>query len=75
MSEKEYYSISRIEEDFAILEFPDKSFQHILISHLPKGVCEGNILTRDENGNFALDFEEESRRKKRLLELQSKIFG
>lgn len=72
---KEYYSVSRIEDEVAVLEFPDRTFRNIALSLLPAGVDEGNILIKDENDIFILDKEEEIRRKKRLLELQNKIFG
>lgn len=75
MNKREYYSVSRIEDDRAVLEFPDKTFKDIPLSVLPLNISEGNILIKDENGVFQLDFEEEKRRKKRLLELQNKIFG
>lgn len=75
MNKTEYYSVSRIEGDRAVLEFPDKTFNDISLSVLPLNISEGNILVKDENGVFQLDFEEEKRRKKHLLELQSKIFG
>lgn len=71
---KEFYSVSRIENDIAVLEFPDGSFNEVDISVLPVDVKEGNILKLDDNNIFIHDFYEENRRKKRLLDLQSKIF-
>ena len=70
-----YYSVSRIEEGFAVLEFPDGEFREVDISLLPDGVKEGNILIKNQNNEFIFDFEEERRKKDRLLELQNKIFG
>lgn len=70
-----YYSVSRIEEGIAVLEFPDGEFREVEISLLPDGVKEGNILVKNQNNGFTFDFEEEKRRKDRLLELQNKIFG
>lgn len=71
---KEFYSVSRIENDIAVLEFPDGSFNEVDISLLPDDVKEGNILNLDDNNIFIHDFNEENRRKQRLLDLQSKIF-
>lgn len=71
---KEFYSVSRIENDIAVLEFPDGSFNEVDISLLPDDVKEGNILKLDDNNIFIHDFNEENRRKQRLLDLQSKIF-
>lgn len=71
---KEFYSVSRIENDIAVLEFPDGSFNEVDISLLPDDVKEGNILNLDDNNIFIHDFNEENIRKQRLLDLQSKIF-
>ena len=70
-----YYSVSRIEEEIVVLEFPDGEFREVDISLLPDGVKEGNILIKNQNNEFIFDFEEERRKKDRLLELQNKIFG
>ena len=72
---KGYYSVSRIDEGIAVLEFPDGEFREVDISLLPDGVKEGNILIKNQNNEFIFDFEEEKRKKDRLLELQNKIFG
>lgn len=72
---KEFYSVSRIENDIAVLEFPDGSFNEVDISLLPDDVKEGNILNLDDNNIFIHDFNEENIRKQRLLDLQSKILG
>lgn len=74
MNNRLYYSVSRIENNIAVLECPDKTFQEFDLTTLPDKIREGNILYKDENENFVLDKNEESRRKKRLLELQNKIF-
>lgn len=70
----EYYSVSRIENSVAVLEFPDGSFGEISCSLLPDGVKEGNILTKNSSGEFVFDFDEEKRRKDKFLSLQKKIF-
>ena len=72
---KEYYSVSRIEKNIAVLEFPDETFNEIDISLLPQDVKEGNILIKTDDNRFIHDFNEEKIRKERLLELQNKIFG
>ena len=75
MSNTEYYSVSRIEDGIAVLECPDKIFREFSLDILPPDTVEGNVLSKDENGQFIMDNEEEQRRKKRLLNLQNKIFG
>lgn len=72
---KEYYSVSRIEKNIAVLEFPDETFNEIDISLLPQDVKEGNILIKTDDNRFVHDFNEEKLRKEKLLELQNKIFG
>lgn len=72
---KEFYSVDRIEDGVAVLECSDKTFLKVDISLLPSDVKEGNILKKDENSHFVYDFDEEKRRKQRLLDLQNKIFG
>ncbi|MCH5190791.1 MAG: DUF3006 domain-containing protein [Oscillospiraceae bacterium] len=75
MSNREYYSVSRIEDGIAVLECPDKIFREFSLDLLPLDAVEGNVLIKDENGQFVLDRDEEQRRKRRLLDLQNKIFG
>ncbi len=72
---KEYYSVSRIENNIAILEYPDETFNEVNISLLPVDVKEGNILVKTDENLFIHDFDEEKARKDRLLDLQNKIFG
>ena len=72
---KEYYSVSRIENNIAVLEFPDGTFNEVDISLLPSDVKEGNILVKNDINEFIHDFEEEKSRKYKLLDLQNKIFG
>lgn len=71
----EFYSISRIENNIAVLEFPDGSFKEVEIFLLPTDVKEGNVLKKDADGLFIHDFDEEKIRKESLLDLQNKIFG
>lgn len=70
----DFFSVSRIEGDIAVLEFPDGSFKEVSISILPVDVKPGNILKKTEENVFIYDFDEENSRRKRLLELQNKIF-
>ena len=70
-----FYSVSRIEDGVAVLEFPDGSFNEVPFSLLPQDVKEGNILVPDEEGNLIHDFKEEEERKKLILSLQDDIFG
>ena len=71
----EFFSVSRIEGDIVVLEFPDGSFNEIDISLLPNDVKPGNILKKTEENVFIYDFDEENLRKQKFIELQNKIFG
>jgi hypothetical protein len=71
----EFFSVSRIEGDIVVLEFPDGSFNEVGISLLPNDVKPGNILKKNEENIFIHDFDEENLRKQKLIELQNKIFG
>lgn len=71
----EFYSVSRIEDGVAVIEFPDETFHEIPFSCLPDDVKEGNILVKNEEGVFIHDFKTEEERKKQLLSLQNDIFG
>lgn len=71
----EYYSVSRIEDETAVIEFPDCSFNEVPLSLLPSDVKEGNILILSSEGTYIHDFEAEEAIKKRLLSLQDDIFG
>lgn len=71
----EYYSVSRIEDETAVIEFPDCSFNEVPLSLLPSDVKEGNILILSSEGTYIHDFEAEESIKKRLLSLQDDIFG
>lgn len=71
----EYYSVSRIEDETAVVEFPDGIFREIPTSLLPADVKEGNILILNSDGTYIHDFSAEEDIKKRLLSLQDDIFG
>ncbi len=70
-----YYSVSRIEDGKAVVEFPDGTFQEVPFSLLPDDVKEGNILVPDDTGNLIHDYKAENERKEKLLSLQDDIFG
>lgn len=70
-----FYTIDRIEGEFAVIECPDKSFVNVQLSLLPKDAKEGSILIKHEDNSFILDYNEELRRKKANIELQNSIFG
>lgn len=66
-------TVDRIEEGIATLEKEDMTHIQISISLLPEGTKEGSVLNFD-GAEYTLDAEEEERRRKRMLELQSRLY-
>lgn len=69
-----HYSIDRFEGDFAVCESSGGEFTDILISLLPAGAREGDILVLAEDGKLMLDAEETQRRRDEILRLQADLF-
>lgn len=69
-----HYSIDRFEGDFAVCESSGGEFTDILISLLPVGVCEGDILVLAQDGKLVVDAEETQRRRNEILRLQEELF-
>ena len=66
------YIIDRLEEGLAICETELRKRISVPVSHLPKGIKEGDVL-KEEDGRFSLDSEETDKRrremKKKLMDL------
>lgn len=69
-----YIVVDRFEGDIAVLELEDGSFIKMAIADLPNGAKEGSVLGFDENGNMAVDRDEEKRRRSENKKLQDKLF-
>ncbi len=70
----EYYAIDRIEGNYAVCEKDGETMVNISRVLLPEGAGEGSVLRRLADGSFALDREEEERRRKEALELTDGLF-
>ena len=70
-----YISIDSISEGIAKCEKEDMTTFELPLEKLPAGVKEGSVLYINGDGNYVIDNEEENRRKQRILDLQSKLFG
>jgi len=66
--------IDRIESGIAVCEREDGSRCEIELVFLPRGAKEGSVIRVDDDGTAALDTAAEDERRKRLLELQNKLF-
>lgn len=71
---KNYYTVDRIESDFAVLECPDGSFSNIMLSFLPTGTKEGSVLLKNIDGSFRISDNSEKSQRKNVFELQKEIF-
>lgn len=70
----EYYVVDRIEGDYAVCEQDDEVIVNISLDLLPDGVGEGNVLCRLSDGSFAVDKDEEERRRNEILALTDDLF-
>jgi len=66
-------TVDRIEEGIAVLEKEDMTYIRVKLYELPEGTKEGSVLNFD-GAEYTLDAEEEERRRKRMLELQSRLY-
>lgn len=64
--------VDRVEEGIAVLEKENLTHIYVNISELPDGTKEGTVLMFDGT-TYTIDTEEEERRRKRMLELQSRL--
>lgn len=70
-----YISIDRIVNGIAVCEREDLLTFEVPVAKLPNEAKEGSVLFVDENGNYVIDDEEMNRRRQRILDLQSRLFG
>ena len=59
------YIIDRLEEGLAICETELRKRISVPVSHLPKGIKEGDVL-REEEGRFSLESEETDKRRREM---------
>ena len=67
-------SIDRIEENIVICEGDDGNVLKLKLYELPKGIREGDVMEKTENG-FIIDADETQLRRKKMAEIQRNIFG
>ena len=68
------YSIDRIEENVALCEDDLGKTVKLRIDELPENIREGDIIVRTENG-YTIDSDETSVRRKKMAEMQKKLFN
>lgn len=65
--------MDRIEKDYLVCENQDEEIKIIPFKKLDENIFEGSVVYVDKNGNVKLDREKTEKRKKLILELQSKL--
>lgn len=70
----EYYSIDKIESDFAILEDTKKNTFKVSLNLLPKGVKETDVVFK-KNARYYIDKDKSKEIKLKVQALQDEIFG
>lgn len=68
------YIIDRFEGDFAVCEnYDTEEIIDILKEKLPNDAKEGDIIFKDDNENFCIDYEETRLRKERMEALRKSL--
>ena len=68
------YIIDRFDDDFAVCEnYDTEEIIDILKEKLPNDAKEGDILLKDDNENFCIDYEETKLRKERMEILRKSL--
>ena len=68
------YSVERIEENVALCEDDLCKTVKLRLDELPENIREGDIIVRTENG-YTIDSDETSVRRKKMAEMQKKLFN
>ncbi len=68
------YSVERIEENVALCEDDLGKTVKLRLEELPENIREGDIIVRTENG-YTIDSDETSLRRKKMAEMQKKLFN
>ncbi|NLI92380.1 MAG: DUF3006 domain-containing protein [Peptococcaceae bacterium] len=65
--------VDRIEEDYAVIEFSDRTTKDYKLAELPAGTKPGDCLNL-EDGVFTLNSEETAKREKNAAELLNSLW-
>lgn len=66
--------IDRIESDFAVCENIDRTHTNIPLCLLPEGAKEGDVIVKDENGNYVIDSDKTAERRQRIKKLLNSLW-
>jgi hypothetical protein len=56
-----------------LIETPDGTLETVPLADLPEGVCEGDLLKKNESG-FSFEESATAQRKKEMFDLQGGLF-
>ena len=68
------YSVERIEENIALCEDDLGKTIKLRLDELPENIREGEIIVLTENG-YTIDSDETSARRKKIAEMQKRLFN
>lgn len=69
-----FLSIDRLDGAYAICQDDEEKMYEIKIGKLPPNIKPGDVLILSSDGLLNLDINETAKRKKRIKELQDKLF-
>lgn len=68
------YIVDRIEGNYAVCETEEGKMLPVELAILPQGIEEGDVLSKEANGQFFIDREETQRRRDRMRNLSKSLF-
>ena len=66
--------VDRIEAGFAVCENIDRTYTNVPLYLLPEDVKEGDVITKDENGNYIFDADKTAERRQRIKKLLNSLW-
>ena len=66
--------VDRIEAEFAVCENIDRTHSNIPLYLLPEDVKEGDVITKDENGDYIIDADKTAERRQRIKKLLNSLW-
>lgn len=66
--------VDRIEAGFAVCENIDRTYTNVSLYLLPEDVKEGDVITKDENGDYIIDADKTAERRQRIKKLLNSLW-
>lgn len=71
----EIWSVDRIEGNTVILISSEKKILDVAVTLFSEAIAEGDVVIQKESGAFSVDHEKTTEKKRKLFDLQKKIFS